>query len=595
MNTRCKIASGSRLLLMLLALTLCGCMIDNEKSISERCHDNTDCEGGRVCDPDSGECVIPADVDLLVEVSPFDSDSGSGYLTDQHCPLRGRIDRLETRCTLLPYVPVIGTIYDSTLVDAEGVDARIEFDPVADTFPETLRAPVSTTTEEGTSGAAGMFSDHLLPGTYDVAVFPMSPDSDSFPPIYTGTIEVDAEGNGDHNWSYPADMGTATGTLVLSNEDPVPHSHKVWTVDPVSGRRVSTIDTTGTDGTFRLTMSPSVAEGDTGFRYTTVELRITPEESASAAGYPSVVFGAWSLASLGYAEGAHLDLDAALAVFEEHIMLPPLLNLVVYMARVEGVTSAGLSEPLAEAAVMFTAERSATDTEVGASFETYAVTNAAGEICIENSEGELVWGVMLRENDYTVTITPPAGGEFESLVVPLVHVNYTGDGILMGQVFELGEKPPLVGRVTMVASGDPVEGLTAEAHPVRAIDTGEDSYPLPRFGSDQTGFDGQLRLELDRGVYDVLLRGGPGEGVGWMWLYNVVPGNEATPLDIKAYEPMVLTASVVDDEGAAEADALIKVYDLIRSPATDEVEDMRLVWETTTSGSGSFEVLLAPE
>jgi hypothetical protein len=272
------------------------------------------------------------------------------------------------------------------------------------------------------------------------------------------------------------------------------------------------------------------------------------------------------------------------------VRLPVLGNLVIYKAKVEGLSTSGVSSQLQDVAVKFSAKRD------GALFETYAVTNAAGEICTENSDGELVWGVLLRENDYEVTITPPAGGEYESLIVPLVRVSYTGDGTQEGQVFELSTKPPFVGRVFLADSGTPLEGLTAEAYPVRSIATGEDGQPLPRFNTDQTGLDGMLRLDLDRGVYDVLLRGSASDGVAWLWKQDVEPGNEA-PLDFDMQSPVVLPGSVVDEEGEAEADALIRVYEYVEPVIPGELpdeDDMRLVWETSTGAAGAFQIFLSP-
>jgi hypothetical protein len=264
---------------------------------------------------------------------------------------------------------------------------------------------------------------------------------------------------------------------------------------------------------------------------------------------------------------------------------------VIYKAKVEGLSTSGVSSQLQDVAVKFSAERD------GALFETYAITNAAGEICTENSDGELVWGVLLRENDYEVTITPPAGGDFESLIVPLVRVSYTGDGTQEGQVFELSTKPPFVGRVVLAGYGTPLEGLTAEAYPVRSIATGEDGQPLPRFNTNQTGMDGMLRLDLDRGVYDVLVRGSASDGVAWLWKRDVEPGNEA-PLDFDMQSPVVLSGKVVDEMDEAATEALIRVYEYVEPVLPGELpdeDDMWLVWETSTGASGTYQIFLSPE
>lgn len=573
------------LAIALLAGRLASCSTAMEKgSVNPGCTSDRDCEDGYVCDHDSGSCVPNLDKDLLVEVSPFDADRGSGYLPTQFFERHVDMFDADINVDLLRPILVQGTVQRTPRDEDGGIDARIEFQPVETVFPRTLRSPVSTSTTTDTSGNAGRYEVSLLPGAYDVLIYPASPENETYPPLYPERLAVDSEGTSDQIFNYD-ELKTLEGTLHLADEMPVPHGLLVWVADSASGRRVSTAATTGTDtstdctdecaGTFSLVLSDSAGN---------VELRVTPEDTAQAAGYPSLSFGPWSVAELDADGNGAIDLDRDL---DEPLVLPVLGSLVIYKAKVEGLTSAGVSEPVAEVSVRFTAERD------GAKFETYGVTNGAGEICTENSDGELVWGVMLRENDYEVTINPPEGGTFESLVVPVVRVTYSGDGTLMGQVFELGVKPPFTGRAVLALTGEPLEGLTAEAHPVRAVTTGGEGQPLPRFGTDLTGYDGLLSLDLDRGVYDILVRGGPSDGVAWLWVQGVEPGNP-DPWELEMERPLILTGILTED-AVPVADALIRVCEVTYSPLIDEPPDLRLVWETTSSASGIYEVYLSPD
>ena len=583
--------TGIRMLaLVALTITLPACSMDKGATDlpEDYCYSDGDCPEGEVCNPDGNVCVPDITKHLVIKVSPFDHDEGSGYLPDQYFDLSGRLHEMDTDLHVTTSVGARGKIFPSPAATEYGVEARIEFRPVATSFPETLRGTISASTTEGTSGSTGHYEANLLPGTYDVLIYPTSPDSELLPPLYPERIAMDSGGGTNQDFSYPNELTTLTGTLLLANDDPVPHGLRIWAVDATTQRRVSTTSATGTNlsdtctddcaGSFSLVLSPTARE---------IKILVTPGDTADAAGYPTISLGSYSVVELDSDENYLINLDTDLP---EPVRMPLLGDLVIYKAKVEGLSTSGVSDPLQEVAVKFTAERD------GALFETYAVTNAAGEICIENSDGELAWGVLLRENDYEVTITPPAGGTFESLIVPLVRVSYSGDGTQEGQVFELPTKSPFVGHVFFADSGAPLEGLTAEAYPVRSVSPGDDGQPLPRFGTDQTGMDGMLRLDLDRGVYDILLRGSANDGVAWLWKQGVEPGNES-PLDFDMQSPIVLSGTVVNEEDEAEADALIRVYEYIPAVIPGELpdpDDMRLVWETTTGTLGTFQIFLSP-
>jgi hypothetical protein len=572
-----------------LAACLAGCMMagaDKGVGPDECLSYPGDCPSGQVCDLRTHECVDRYEASLLFEVNPFNHDQGGGYLPRQydyqgrepqevHNPSFGLVN-------LEPMVAVRGTVYRSPSSSEGGVAATIDFKPVDVLFPDDLRSTVSSSTEEAEDVSSGRFETRLLPGSYEVSVVPASPDSEVLPPLYLDTIEVETPSTPALEVSYPADLRVLAGRLLLASGDPVPHELRVWAVDASSGRRMSTADVTDS-GSFSLTLSPTAGN---------LRLRIAPEESAMAAGYPSLAFGPWSYGELDLDEDGYVNLEADLDIA---LTLPLLGDLVTYKARVEGTTSAGVSMPLSDVSVSFTARRypDAGDPWSDALYVVHAVTNAAGEICLENSGGDLVWAVMLRENDYEVTITPPVGGEFESLVVPEVHIVYPEpDGVLMGQVFEVGVKPPLVGRVLSLVTGDAFEGLTAEAHPVRPLaSTGE--YPLPRFGSDETGYDGQLRMPLDRGVYDLLVKGSASQGVPWIWYEDVSPGNEDSRIEVLVPEPVSFSGTVVDAVGAPASGALVRVYE-VGTSLPGEPPVLRILWETTTGGSGGFQVLLDP-
>lgn len=579
-----------RLLLALLTLSRCAAESSTSGIIDTYtgCTGDWQCPTGYSCDPGTRTCVEndTIDVDLVLEISPLDSSSGSGYQASQYVELAGRLDELDTEIVLSPTTIVKGLV---SRPPGDYVESRLEFTPRVEVFPQTLRGSqmVSSTINEIPDMDNYLIA--LLPGTYDVTVSPRGPQADSLPPLYPAEVVVEPGDDLDLHITFPESFRTLSGTLRLSNDDPVPHSLDVWAVDASTGERVSTVASTGaliTDsecagtretGQFCLVLSPSAS---------TVNLRVAPGDGSSqAAAYPGVTLDELDLDALDADGDGVIDLDTDLG---DTINLPVLGDLVVYKAMVEGIGSSGLTVPVEGASVNFTVERD------GASFDIYSITNSAGEICQTNAEGELVWGVMLRENVYQVTIIPPMGEEFESLVLPALTITYSGDGILMGQVYQLATKKPFVARVESRLTSDPMEGLTVEAYPVSSIDTGEETYPLPRYNDGLTGVEGLLRLDLDRGVYDVLVRSTLADGVPWAWLQNKQPDNEDADLEIQLPEPVTLSGWVSTADGSPAASALISVHQVVHSPEPDEPPDTRLIWDTTTGDTGSFTILLSP-
>lgn len=552
------------------------------------CREDAHCPPGYVCDPQSHTCIADTSVplDLVLSIRPLSGASGSGYLAGQYVELTGRLDSLDTRIELDPVSTVTGTV---RRVSGEYVEARLEFSPRVTGFPDDLRRPQSTTSVVEDLPGEDNFSIALLEGTYDVTVSPRGTDANVLPPLYAGEVEIQRDTDTTFDVTFPASHRTLSGTLRLSNDDPVPHSLKVWAVDAVTGKRVSTVATTGSG----VTDSQCAGTWDTG-RFclvlstsaSLVRLQVAPgEDSSQAAAYPTTTIGSFDTGTLDDDADGAIDLDTD---SPNPAKLPPLGDVVIYKAKVEGVTTAGLTEPVEGASVNFTAERG------DASFDVYSITNSSGEVCHATPDGELVWGVMLRENDYEVTIIPPMGTQFESLVLRDLTVTYADEGVIMGQVYQLTTKRPLLASVESLLTGEPLEGLNAEAYPVAAADTAGPSFPLPRYNDGLTGVDGLLRLELDRGVYDVLIRSTLTDGVGWMWLQDESPDNEDDPLEVRMPAPIPLSGTVLHADSTPAGGALVQVHEVVRPPDPEEPPDTRLIWDTTAGSDGSFTVLLSP-
>ncbi len=552
------------------------------------CTADYQCPQGTTCDTGSRTCVVidTVQVDLLVEIEPLDPGGGPGMSPAHHVLLSGRLDDLATDIVLAPTARVGGLV---SRHDGSYVEARVELAPRLSGFPGSLRKAQSVATSENDVPGLDNWAVELLPGEYDVTVSPRGADAASLPPLYPGTLTVESAGELPFDVQYPLDFTTLAGTLLLASDDPVPHSLEVWAVDASSGKRVSTISGTGQPvaggpcagvhgmGRFCMVLTPGAAS---------VKLKVAPgEDSAQAAAYPYTTLGEWDLAGLDADADRVIDLDLESAV---PARLPALGDLVLYKAKVEGISPTGVTQPVTGVSLNFTAERD------GASFDVYSITNSAGEICQTGSDGELVWGVMLRENDYEVTIIPPLSDVYESMVLSSLTVSYTTDGVIMGQVYQLGAKRPFVGKVERMFTGEPVEGLTVEAFPMNSVDLGGQTFPLPRYGSGQTGLDGRLRLELDRGVYDVLIRSSMTDQVPWIWLADRMPDNESADLVIRAPEPVLLTGTVMTSDIEPAANALVSIYQVVYSPDPDEPPATRLVWETTVTSEGGFVVLLSP-
>ncbi len=589
-------ATGRARLALALALAITvassGCMsmagADTQILPPNYCTTDADCPGATVCDASRSICVTdtPQDVELLLSIRPFDSTNGTGYLQEQRFSLSGNVDDLETDLVLTGYSRLRGTISGP---EGGSIEGNVEFTPQVSDLPGEMpaarSASVSGTPFYDLYGSF-TFDVKLLPGAYDVRFVPGRTGGADLPPLAMGPIDLPVPAIDPEpaptvvDVAYPAGLSTLSGTVRLASGDPVPYVVNVWAVDSATGKRVSTVARTPAGpagiGSFSLVLSPGTAS---------FGMWLSPGPEAASAGFPAASFGPWSLAALDPDDDGLVDLDADPS---SAITMPPMGSPVIYMASVEGVGSSGVTVPIEGATVRFYSVKE------GATYETYGVTSASGEICRESSEGNLVWGVTLRENDYSVTITPPLGGDFESLVVPMVRVTYSGDGTQMGQVFALGLKPPLMGRFSVAGTGVPLEGLTVEAYPVRSVEGGDGGYPMARFAAGETGYDGMLRLALDRGVYDVLLKSTAGDGVAWTWLEDVSPGNEESPLLVETPPPIVVTGAVWDPSDAPVAGALVSVYELVYSPIPEEPPATRLVWETSTGDSGGYTLLLEP-
>ena len=150
--------TGIRMLaLVALTITLPACSMDKGATNlpEDYCYSDGDCPDGHVCDPARSVCVPDITKYLVIKVSPFDHDEGSGYLPDQPFDKWGKIHEIDTDLQVSTSIGARGTVYLSPVVEAGGVEARIEFRPVATSFPETLRKTVSTSTTESGGESGG--------------------------------------------------------------------------------------------------------------------------------------------------------------------------------------------------------------------------------------------------------------------------------------------------------------------------------------------------------------------------------------------------------------------------------------------------------
>lgn len=485
------------------------------------CTSDDGCVAGR-CDVDRGMCVAasPEAMDIYLDVVPpasvGASDSVGPFALDALAS--GGVLPIE----LASSVRVEGTVRYGEIP----VRAQVSFRPRDVPLPErTSRTITHTFDPELLDHPAHDFTTELVHGrTYSVRIEPEGVDRALLPPL-RGVLELGDTGVHVPLTYVDAEMTTVSGD-VRSATGTAEAELEVSAIDAVTGELLSSIATTGEDGAFEirlLTGAPSWL------------LRIAPSRARQAESvFPTFVVDPRYLTTL--AERAQVLVPAT----EPPVRYAGTVEYASARAVPNAVITLRASEIVDEATNMI------------GRLELVLTTDADGRF-----EGNILPG----EYDVQVTASAPDLGV---LLEHLSLVPAVGSSELVGSVLQL---PPrtLLGGVAQVPGAEPLPLV-----PLRALATGAplDGLVNPDLARAARSVDavadvmGEFRLELDVGVYDLVVEPSAASGYPWWVATDVAIGGTDHPVRQVAelHPPVVVDATLETEMGARIAGAEVHAF-----------------------------------
>ncbi len=508
-----------------LALALGGCSLiidDPSLHVANRCAADVDCSGGAHCDMSNAMCVQEPTLsyDLWLEVAPPNDPTGQ--------PI--------TPVALGPYTMFAGpiplpvprqiTARGTVRRDGVPVSAQITFTPAANS-PTGTRSVTTLTMP-----AAGYDFQASLPsrGAYDVLVEPVGEFRATVPPFRASGMMGLTVGVADQAIQIvlPTNETHVAGTLVDSEGHGI-GEYEVLAVDRASGVLVSSIATVTPEGTLAGAFSIALATS------TPFDLVIRPTPTRQMAGLVPTY---------------HVRPEVLLPDSEGHvaILVPSTVPAVHWTGTVEYPETRGM-RPVANAVIQLHSDDVADSTT--------GVIGSLDSTLVTDSEGRYAGDVL--PGTYTVTVTPSTDDE-----LGVLREQRTFDGSLVGHVLRLPLRTVLGGTVQ-----SPDGDLVRDAH-IRATPTGgslaglvnPEIARLARPSTALSGAMGDFRLDLDVGVYDLVVE--PPEGSGFAWTVVLdygIGGSTATLADVMQVEaPVVVESELVWADGGELANAEVRAF-----------------------------------
>lgn len=519
------------------------------------CSVDDDCAAGR-CDTERGLCVAtdPEPLAIFLDVVPPSSfgaaDSFGPFALDALSD--GGAIALE----LAPSVRIEGTVRHGDAM----VQAQVSFRPRGVPLPERAARTITHTFDPDLpEHPAHDFETDLVPGrTYEVLVEPEGDDRALLPPL-RGTLELGAMGLSVPLVYDEAELVTVVGD-VKSSEGTPEEGLDVTAIDAETGEVLSSVSTTGPDGTFEihlLTGAPPWL------------LRLAPTRARQAEGvFPTFVVDPRYLTALD---------DRA------QVLVPSIDRAVRFAGTVEYARSIAAARPVESAVVTLrAAEIVDAATNMVGRLEVVLTTDAAGRF-----EGWILPG------EYEITAAATSSTELGILVEERTLVPAAGSAELVGAVLEL---PPrtLLGGMAQAPGAEPFSGVM-----VRAIATGQplDGLANPDLARWARSTDavadarGEFRLELDVGVYDLVVEPAATSGYPWWVEPDVGIGGSDRPVSrvAEVHAPVVVDGTLESDAGERIAGA--EVHAFTRLPSGR----MLAIGRATTDANGELRLVLPSE
>lgn len=588
--------------LLLLALAALGpaCLVDGSPVVGgriEACSADADCDPGATCDRATRRCVSRARTELFFAITPA-AASASAYPT----LTRPRTVAVDERVDLTLRAPrtVFGavTVPDPAVENGRPVPATLEFTPadlagvrppvqaVAGTSPERIAAA---------NNALATWTATLTEGLYDVVVRPASTLAATVPPRFERGFEVRADSLAQRfDLAYPTTYARWEGVIEGDLGQRIPN-FSVRAVDPSANNRVlSTVSSTAGDGTdgsagrFACNMAPGGPEAWT--------LRLSSDDGMGAGVVIDIPRAALSAAApsgrdlrvtLPDVTGLTHAAAARTAVPGAPPPNGPCVGCVDVRASVEVAEPDGHGRALRGATVTLRTALTPPAGIAGASawYEARVQTGTDG-----NFRAWLVPG------DYDVTITPSGDG-LPSMIQHGYRVRADATQ-QAGQVFAVAQRPSLAGRVLGR------DGLAVRNARVTAVPYHDAAPNNPCLGDPDmralaaratpedvaTGADGAYRLELNPGLYRLLIE--PPESSGFPVTLGapVCVARRVMDFDATLEAPVQVRGVVRDAAGAPAPGATVEA--LVRMREGEARGVVLRVARATAAADGSYLLLI---
>jgi hypothetical protein len=523
------------------------------------CSEDGDCSAGR-CDVDRGLCVAvdPEPLGIYLDVVPPSSFGAS----DSFGPFalgalaEGGVIALE----LAPSVRIEGTVR----FGERPIAAQVSFRPIGVPLPERAARTITHTFDPLLpEHPAHDFETELVPErSYDVLVEPEGDDRALLPPLH-GMLELGATGVSVSLAYAEAELVTILGD-VRSSDGTAEPDLEVTAIDAETGETLSSVATTGAEGAFSIHLL-------SGAPAWLLRLAPTRERQAESV-FPTFVVDPRYLTSIDGPGGPRAQ-----------VLVPSIDGAVRFAGTVEYPHSLATARPVQGAVVTLRAAEIVDEmTNMVGRLEVVMTTDAAGRF-----EG------LILPGDYEVQAASGASTELGVLLEQRTLVPAAGTTELVGAVLELPART-LLGGVAQAPGAEPFSGVT-----VRALATGQplDGLTNPDLARWARSVDsvadarGEFRLELDVGVFDLVVEPAATSGYPWWVETDVGIGGSDRPVSrvAEVRAPVVVDGTLESDAGERIAGA--ELFAFTRLPSGRLVA----IGRATTDADGELRLVLPPE
>ena len=569
-------------------------------SVVNRCSSDSECREG-VCDATQHRCVATARAEVFFHVLPPESageSTGLPTLTPPRSIRSGETVDLALRARRTVYGIVATQRSGGAMEAPEPITATVRFTPAdapdvmtaVEVFSQLAALPTMTSDR-----AVYTWMAALTDGTYDVLVRPAPALRATVPPRFERGFDVRSDSARQRfDILYPASYSRWSGVIRARSGAPV-GGLAVRAVDPSKHNiEVSTVVTTGAadgfvPGSFSIAMAPGAPQD--------WRLRITSNVNSHAGlvlELPKEVCAA--LDPTGHDLAIELPTDLGLPVTDATQPagptgdpVPTCTGCVQVNASVEGSSADGSRRALRNATVTLRTSIPITGTALGegavAWFEDRVQTDADG-----------AFSSWLVPGTYEVVIEPPDEEFANTATTFLVGSDVR---VQSGRVLTASPRIAVEGRV-LTASGEALRSARVQAIPFEAAnatdpclaEVGMRALASTANPDDATAAaDGSYRLDLDPGLYRIIVEPPSGSGFATTLAQTVCVQSRIRALDVVMDSPVDVRGTVRGPDGMPVPGARVEAIVRAREGNSEGVT-VRVA--RTTAGAGGAWSLLLP-